>query len=206
MALVGLRRIGHIGITVRDLDRSIAFYTDVLGLTLTERFEYPEEAVGHGTAVEAGAFVRCDSTHHCISMFRLKGAKDAPDTDTGVPLAGLHHIAFELDTPEVLLSLYDHLVAEGVPIVNARRGGPGNQPRFYAQDPDGHLLEFYWGIDHVGWDGVARGYPAIEEIDITAFDFDAFIAERERAARQVADAVEAADGAATRDGSELARP
>ena len=39
-----------------------------------------------------------------------------------------------------------------VPIVNCRKGGPGNQPRFYARDPDGHLLEFYWGIDEIGWD------------------------------------------------------
>lgn len=183
MSLVGLRRIGHVGITVRDLDRSIDFYTSVLGLRLTERFVYPEEDVGHGTAVAAGAFVRCDSTHHCISLFRLKGATaDGDDAASAeVPMAGLHHLAFELDTPEQLIALHRAIDASSGRIVNARRGGPGNQPRFYAHDPDGHLLEFYWGIDQIGWDGRARAYPPIEEIDLAAFDFEAFVAERERA-------------------------
>jgi catechol 2,3-dioxygenase len=33
----------------------------------------------------------------------------------------------------------------GVPIVNRRKCGPGNQPRLYARDLDGHLPEFYSG-------------------------------------------------------------
>jgi catechol 2,3-dioxygenase-like lactoylglutathione lyase family enzyme len=184
---VGLRKIGHIGITVRDLDRSIDFYTSVLGLRLTERFEYPEEEVGHGTAVAAGAFVRCDTTHHCLSLFQLK--RDVATVDLAesrqIPVAGLHHIAFELDTPQQLLELYAAVEASGAQIVNARRGGPGNQPRFYATDPDGHLLEFYWGIDQIGWDGRARAYPPIEEIDLSAFDFEAFLAKREQDAADV---------------------
>ena len=65
-------RMGHIGITVADLDRSVDFYTRQLGLRLTERFLYPEDEVGHGVAVAAGAFVRCDATHHCISIFQPK--------------------------------------------------------------------------------------------------------------------------------------
>jgi catechol 2,3-dioxygenase len=56
----------------------------------------------------------------------------------------------------------------------ARIGGPGNQPRFYTRDPDGNLLEFYWGIDQIGWDGVPRPYPPITEIDLEKFDFQAF--------------------------------
>ncbi len=176
-------RIGHLGIVVSDLDRSVAFYTDVVGLTLTERFEYPMEAVGHGVAVSAGAFVRCDSTHHCISIFTLRddhSASDDEDSPT-TSMRGLHHIAFELSTPADLLNKYRELVERGVEIVHARRGGPGNQPRFYTRDPDGHLLEFYWGMDHVGWDGRPREYPPIEEIDLEEFDFDGYLRERDRA-------------------------
>ena len=180
-----LVRIGHIGIVARDLDRAVDFYTGPMGLRLTERFTYPEEAIGHGVHVAAGAFVRCDSTHHCISIFVLKDGS-AP-VGTGEPIEGpldhgLHHIAFELATPEELLGKYRQLRDAGVPIVNCRQGGPGNQPRFYARDPDGHLLEFYWGIDDIGWDGRPREYLPIEEIDLEQFDFDAFLARREQAA------------------------
>lgn len=175
-----LRRIGHVGLAVRDLNRAVDFYTETLGLTLTERFEYPEDEIGHGVMVRAGAFVRVDSTHHCLSIFEFKDGVTGPET----ALYGLHHLAFELDSPDDLLALYRRLRDSGVEIVNARKGGPGNQPRFYARDPDGNLLEFYWDIDVIGWDGQPRAYPAIEEIDLEAFDFDAFASAREEDARE----------------------
>lgn len=171
-------RIGHIGIAVRDLDRTLAFYERYVGLQLTERFEYPEQEVGHGVAVKAGAFVRCDGTHHCISFFVLKNPATGADA---LPALGLHHLAFEMATPEHLLDKYRECRADGIQIVNARRGGPGNQPRFYVRDPDENLVEFYWGIDTIGWDGRPRQYGPIEEIDLEAFDFDAFEHQRQNA-------------------------
>jgi catechol 2,3-dioxygenase len=152
-------------------------------MRLTESFRYPEDEVGHGVAVEAGAFVRLDSTHHCLSIFSYKTGKRPDDNEPEFQF-GLHHIAFEMPTPEELLALYRLVREEEVPIVNARKGGPGNQPRFYIRDPDGNLLEFYWGIDRVGWDGIPRSYEDIQEIDLDAFDFEAFARQREDAAEQ----------------------
>jgi catechol 2,3-dioxygenase-like lactoylglutathione lyase family enzyme len=178
-------RLGHVGLTVRDIDRSVAFFEKYLGMKLTEKFEYPEEKIGHGVAVAAGAFVRCSVTHHELSIFRMR--KDIlPDDAPAAPQFGfgLHHIAFEMGSPDDLMSLYKTMRDDGVTIVNCRTGGPGNQPRFYARDPDGNLLEFYWGIDQIGWQGVPRSYPPIKEIDLLSFDFEAFAIERESAARQ----------------------
>lgn len=180
ISLEGITKLGHIGLGVRDLDRAVDFYCGVLGLELSERFEYPEEEVGHGDRVSAGAFVRCNSTHHSISIFAMKG--------NGIPEAsdcGLHHIAFEMESKERLLDAYHELKLRGVPIVAARKGGPGNQPRFYARDPENNLLEFYWGIDTIGWDGVPRHYDPIEDIDLDDFDFDGFVAERREAAKSL---------------------
>lgn len=185
--------IGHVGLGVSDLDRSVDFYTGILGFELTERFEYPVDEVGHGTLVAAGAFVRCNSTHHCLSIFAYKpglGVKPEPTT------YGLHHLAFHLSTPERLLDLYRLMKSEGVEIVNARKGGPGNQPRFYARDPDGNLLEFYWGIDQIGWDGIARRYDPIEEIDLEDFDFEGYLERRAKEAREAQESASAAQPAA----------
>jgi catechol 2,3-dioxygenase len=175
-------RIGHIGVAVRDLDRTVEFYSQHVGLRLTERFDYPEEEVGHGVDVTAGAFVRCASDHHCISFFTLKDGREPPSEGHAY---GLHHIAFEMRTPADLVTMYRKFKQASIPIVSARRGGPGNQPRFYARDPDGNLLEFYWGIDQVGWDGQPRAYPPIEEIDLEAFDFEAFEDERDNQAQAI---------------------
>lgn len=179
--MTSITRLGHVGIAVKDLDETVRFYEEVLGIRLTERFEYGEDEIGHGVAVSAGAFSRVDSTHHCMSFFVTRTPTDHHETDERATRSdvGLHHIAFELPTPDSLLALYRKLKASNVPIVNARKGGPGNQPRFYARDPDGNLLEFYWGIDTIGWDGKARPYDPIEEIDLETFDFDAYTARRE---------------------------
>lgn len=182
---VRVKKLGHVGLTVRDIDRTVAFYSKYLGMRLTERFEYPKERIGHGVTVAAGAFIRCDATHHALSIFRLIDGLLPDDAPDGSRMAvGLHHIAFELASPEDLKALYKKMRDGGVPIVNCRKGGPGNQPRFYARDPDGNLLEFYWGIDEVGWDGLARAYDPIEEIDLLAFDFDAYDESRERDAQR----------------------
>lgn len=174
-------RLGHVGLTVRDIDRTVDFYSKYLGMRLTEKFEYEASRLGHGVAVAAGAFIRCDVTHHELSIFKMRDEilpRDAPDAPSyGF---GLHHIAFELATPEDLKALYTLMRDDGIEIVNSRRGGPGNQPRFYARDPDGNLLEFYWGIDQIGWEGAPRSYDPIEEIDLLAFDFDAFVEKREK--------------------------
>jgi len=173
-------RLGHVGLTVRDIDRTVAFYERYLGMRLTEKFEYPEEKIGHGVAVAAGAFIRCDVTHHELSIFKMRRdilGDDAPNAPQyGF---GLHHIAFELASPADLLSLYREMRDGGVVIVNCRKGGPGNQPRFYARDPDGNLLEFYWGIDQIGWDGSPRAYDPIEEIDLLSFDFEQYLERKE---------------------------
>lgn len=89
-----ITKIGHVGLTVRDIDRTIAFYSTYLGMRLTEKFEYEEVRLGHGVAVQAGAFIRCDTTHHELSIFKMR-SEILPDSapDAARFGYGLHHIA-----------------------------------------------------------------------------------------------------------------
>ncbi|MDO5494235.1 MAG: VOC family protein [bacterium] len=167
--------LGHVGIASSDIDRTIEFYTRLVGLTLTEKFDYGESRIGHGRTVIAGAFLRAGSDHHVLSVFKLREAQDLPEG----PHNGLHHIAFALASPQELVDLYRKFRDAGAPIIDARIGGPGNHPRFYAYDPDGNQLEFYWGTDQIGWDGLTRPYPPIESIDLETFDFESFMELRD---------------------------
>ena len=171
MAVSGsVARLGHVGIAVADLDRSVRFYTETLGMRLTEVFHYGTDEVGHGVAVLSGAFIRGaeDTVHHRLSLFTLR---DQAAPQPGARALGLHHIAWEFDTEEDLVIMYRRFVEHGIPIVNARIGGPGNHARFYGLDPDGNVMEFYWHIDQVGWDGKAHAYPPIQEVELDDFDF-----------------------------------
>jgi len=160
-------RLGHVAIVASDLERSLAFYTGPVGMQLTERIDYPDDGVGHGAGVARGAFLHCDELHHRLAIFVLRDGDDEP------PSGGLHHLAFELESPVALLAKLEEVRAWGAEIVNHRMGGPGNQPRFYARDPDGHLVEFYWGIDVIGPDGGVPSHTPITEIDLAGFDFAA---------------------------------
>ncbi|MBT5107857.1 MAG: VOC family protein [Rhodospirillaceae bacterium] len=52
-----INRVGHVGIYVADMDRSIEWYSDVLGLTLTGRWTVPDGEM---------AFMRFTEDHHNI--------------------------------------------------------------------------------------------------------------------------------------------
>ena len=179
-------KMSHLGLTVRDLDTSVAFYTDVLGMRLTERFEYPEDEVGHGVTVAAGAFIRGDATHHQLSLFQLKdGLVEGDGADPSKPVLGLHHIAFEMATPADLLAKLRELRDKGVPIVNCRKGGPGNQPRFYARIPTATSSSSSGASTPSAGTGLPREYEPIQEIDLEAFDFDAYVQGRDEAGARV---------------------
>lgn len=54
-------RVGHVGIQVTDMDRSLAWYRDILGLTLTGRWPMGEN--------DAKAFMRLANSHHDLALF-----------------------------------------------------------------------------------------------------------------------------------------
>ncbi|HEY3847671.1 MAG TPA: VOC family protein [Acetobacteraceae bacterium] len=138
-----LNKIGHLALYVHDLQRSAEFYTKVLGFQVSD--VYAED----GGQLPGGAvFVRLNSDHHGIALF--KATKDYR------PGAGLHHIAFEVSTLDEVLRARDHLRKHDVRIHFEGRRRAGVQLAVEFQDPDGHNLEIYWGIDQVGSDGKVR--------------------------------------------------
>jgi len=160
-----LARFGHVALTVRDLERATRFYTELLGLAVSDRLTYPA-----GGAIAEGVWLRCGSDHHCLALFSTAAVPGAPDP------FGLHHLAFEVPEYADLLGAHRRLLALGA-WHEARFGGPGWQVRVYLRDPDGNLVELYWDMDRIGWDGRARPYVPIQVIpDLAEFDVAAYLA------------------------------
>ena len=139
-----VRKIGHVVLNVTDLDAAVRFYTDVLGLRVSDR--YPDTMVPGGMV-----FMRCNTDHHGVAL--VGGA-------ARTERSSLNHFAFEVGTPDEVFRARAWLRTRGVPIHFEGRRRAGCQLAIEFQDPDGNNLEIYWGLDQIGTDGRAR--PANE--------------------------------------------
>ena len=122
-------RLLHTMLRVGDLDRSIAFYTDVLGMRLLRRNDYPE---GRFTL----AFVGYDSEDRA-SVIELTHNWDTAQYDLGTAVGPL---AVEVDDAAATC---EAVRARGGKVV--REAGPmkhGTTVIAFVEDPDGYKIEF----------------------------------------------------------------
>lgn len=137
----GIAKLGHVVLKVKDLQRSVAFYTSVLGFHVSDI--YPDTMMQGGMV-----FLRCNTDHHCLAL--VGGAKEDASARE------LHHLAFEVATLEEVLRAREHLRKHNVKIDFDGRRRAGCQVAVEFRDPDNHFLEIFWGLDQVGSDHRVR--------------------------------------------------
>ena len=125
MAIAYKTKIGHAHLKVRDLQRSIDFYTRFLGLEVTE-------VVGN-----LYAFLTAGIYHHEIALQNV--GPDAPQPPSRG--TGLYHIAFEVPDKRSFALAYRALHEAGIPVVVVDHYISW---AMYFDDPDGNGLEIYW--------------------------------------------------------------
>ncbi len=118
-------QLGHVALRVRDLDRAVAFYRDVVGLPLRSR---------HGDQV-AFLGIRADASHE-IALFAL--GTDAPGPEPA--RVGLYHMAWEMASFEDLQAFHNRLLSSGAHIT----GYSDRQCNVMFLDPDGNENEALW--------------------------------------------------------------
>ncbi len=127
---MGVRRLNHAVLWVRDATRSAEFYTEHLGFTVKVR------AMG-GRAVFLQA---AGSTNdHDLGLFSKGPEAPAP----GPAATGLYHLAWQVDTIEELARLRTVLGRIGSLVGESDHGVSKS---LYAKDPDGIEFEIMWAV------------------------------------------------------------
>ncbi|MFJ2111196.1 MULTISPECIES: VOC family protein [unclassified Streptomyces] len=123
--------MNHAVLYVRDVERSAAFYRDVLGFR--EVMSMPDRAV----------FLQApgSTNDHDLGLFALGDA--AGDSAAGRTTVGLYHVAWEVETLSDL-EMYQARLAEAGALVGA--SDHGTTKSLYAHDPDGLEFEVAWII------------------------------------------------------------
>lgn len=133
-------RIGHVHLKVSNIERSLAFYSGLLGFEIITT--YGSQAV----------FISAGGYHHHIGL-NTWHSKDAPPARReGV---GLYHTAILYPTRKDLAVIYERLKTANYPLTGASDHGVSEA--LYLNDPDGNGVELYWDKPKDSWPKTADG-------------------------------------------------
>jgi len=140
MATFTIKRLNHLVLYVRDAQRAMSFYRDVLGFSIVEM------------PSQQAVFMRANGSdnHHDLGLFGI--GTDAPPPTSGRQV-GLYHAAWEVNEITDLAKARDELLGAGALVGESDHG---NSLSLYAKDPDGNEFEVFWMLPRDEWD--KRGF------------------------------------------------
>lgn len=154
-----IRRLGHFGYNVRDLEACLHFYRDVLGFRISDPIDFrpmiEDPAVCEALGDASGYFMRHNGDHHSFVLFDRR-AMAARRPDNRYPEVHVNQITWQVNTLREVVDSVDYFRSSGVPLLRSGRDTPGSNWHAYGFDPDGHTIELYYGIEQVGWDGISK--------------------------------------------------
>lgn len=126
--------IGHVHLKVSDIERSIKFYGEALGMDLQQRYG------------RAAAFMSYGGYHHHLGLnvWESKGGLPPPPGSTG-----LFHLAILYPSRKALAAALARLIEHKVPIDGAADHGVSEA--IYFRDPDDNGIEIYWDRPEPEW-------------------------------------------------------
>jgi catechol-2,3-dioxygenase len=122
-------KLGHLVLKVQDIQRSVAFYQDVVGLTISDWID------------DRMVFLRAGEDHHDLALLQLP-----PDQiDKQDPaLSRVEHFSYHVESIDEIKKITRMLVDRGIEIDRGLgRHGPGDNTFIVFKDPDGNNVEFY---------------------------------------------------------------
>lgn len=138
-------RIGHVHLTVSDLQRALKFYREILGFEITS--SYGSQAV----------FLSAGGYHHHIGLNTWAGKDATPPPDGHT---GLYHFAILYPDRKELARVIKRLYEVNYPIEGASDHGISES--VYVLDPDGNAIELYWDRPAHEWPVDSEGHLLME--------------------------------------------
>jgi catechol 2,3-dioxygenase len=144
-------RIGHVHLKVADIDRSLAFYRDLLGFQIRAR-------------LPGAAFIAAGDYHHHLGLntWESQGGSPPPPGTTG-----LYHTAILYPERALLADALRRLIDAKWPLTGASDHGVSEA--LYLNDPDENGVELYWDRPREDWpmndDGSVAMFTAPLDLD-----------------------------------------
>lgn len=153
-----IQRLNHAVLYVRDVDASVAFYTEALGFRVK-------------AALPGAAFLQAEGSTNDHDLGLFAAGERAGASAAGRGTVGLYHLAWEVDTLRELRRVAAVLTEHGA-LVGA--SDHGSTKALYAHDPDGLEFEVSWLVpaDLLGPDVTMRTAPLDLEADVARYGAD----------------------------------
>jgi catechol 2,3-dioxygenase-like lactoylglutathione lyase family enzyme len=152
-----VQRLGHFGLNAVDVEAALYFYRDLLGFMVSDVIDggarlTPAERAALGDTRRI--FTRHNTEHHTFVIFparlveHLSGRPGSPNT--------INQITWQVSSLQQVVESIPWFASNGYPVRRAGRDTPGSNWNAYAPDADGTLNELYYGMEQIGWDGLAK--------------------------------------------------
>ena len=155
-----IRRFGHFGFNVVDMEAGVNFYRNLLGFKVSDKLNFaanPERATlleEKGITDAGGSFFHYGGDHHAFVLFPKKALDAMRGVDSGD--LDINQVTWQTGSLAEVVNAVDYFEEQGVHINRSGRDMPGSNWHTYVLDVDGHTNELYYGMEQVGWDGHSK--------------------------------------------------
>jgi catechol 2,3-dioxygenase-like lactoylglutathione lyase family enzyme len=153
-----IRRLGHFGFNLSNMEAGVHFYVDLLGFRISDVMDYsrrakdPAQVAGLGDP--NGYFTRYGTDHHAMVLFP-KRVRDALGRSEQ-PGITVNQITWQVGSLAEVGNAIQWFNERGIKQQRSGRDMPGSNWHTYLYDPDGQSNELYYGIEQIGWNGHSK--------------------------------------------------